>query len=70
MMTYSCRGMHDFRSSGHHHFGAVAEVDTSAFGQYTFTLADGRWVTIEAEEDLGRQLTVVLTDLVRTDGPG
>lgn len=37
----------------HAHFGAVAEVDTRPFGQYTFTFGDGRWVTIEAEESLG-----------------
>ncbi|MFI1996966.1 hypothetical protein [Actinoplanes sp. NPDC020271] len=37
----------------HEYFGAVVEVDTRPFGQYTFTLADGQWVTIEAEEGLG-----------------
>jgi hypothetical protein len=29
------------------------EVDARPFGQYTFTFGDGRWVTIEAEEDPG-----------------
>ncbi|MBM2618412.1 hypothetical protein JIG36_22895 [Actinoplanes sp. LDG1-06] len=37
----------------HSHFGALTEVDTRPFGQYTFTLTDGRWVTIEAEEGPG-----------------
>lgn len=37
----------------HGRFGALTEVDTRPFGQYTFTRADGGWVTIEAEENLG-----------------
>jgi len=37
----------------HAWFGAVDEVDTSEFGQYTFRFADGRWVAIEAEQEPG-----------------
>jgi hypothetical protein len=37
----------------HAEFGLLDEVDTTAFGQYTFRLQDGRWVTIEAEQELG-----------------
>jgi hypothetical protein len=38
----------------HARLGALHEVDASGFGEYTFRFADGRWVTIEAEQDLGR----------------
>jgi hypothetical protein len=38
----------------HLRFGALTGVDTTRFGQYTFRLHDGRWVTIEAEEGPGR----------------
>jgi hypothetical protein len=37
----------------HADYGALIEVDTWPFGQYTFTFADGRWATIEAEEGPG-----------------
>ncbi|NUT36526.1 MAG: hypothetical protein HOV79_26020 [Hamadaea sp.] len=37
----------------HARFGPVDEVDTRSFGQYTFRFADGRWVTIEAEQGPG-----------------
>jgi hypothetical protein len=37
----------------HARFGSVHEVDTRPFGQYTFRFTDGRWITIEAEEDPG-----------------
>ncbi len=37
----------------HAELGALAEVDAEPFGQYRFTLADGRWVVIEAEQGPG-----------------
>ena len=37
----------------HARFGPVDEVDTKPFGEYTFRFADGRWVTVEAEEAPG-----------------
>ncbi|MGX7669595.1 hypothetical protein [Plantactinospora sp. DSM 117369] len=48
----------DYRSATvelieHPEFGLLDEVDTTAFGQYTFRLQDGRWITIEAEEGPG-----------------
>jgi hypothetical protein len=48
----------DYRSATvesveHARFGSLDEVDTTRFGQYTFRFHDGRWVTIEAEQDLG-----------------
>jgi hypothetical protein len=48
----------DYRSATvvsirHAEFGALDEVDAKPFGQYRFTLADGRWVVIEAEQGPG-----------------
>lgn len=38
---------------GHPEFGAIEEVDTTKFGEYTFRFRDGRWVTIDTEEAQG-----------------
>ena len=48
----------DYRSATvesieHAAFGRLDEVDTTTFGEYTFLLHDGRWVTIEAEQGPG-----------------
>ncbi|GAA3738258.1 hypothetical protein GCM10022225_21520 [Plantactinospora mayteni] len=49
----------DYRSATvetieHPEFGLLDEVDTTTgFGEYTFRLQDGRWVTVEAEESPG-----------------
>ena len=37
----------------HERFGRLDAVDTLHFGEYTFRFHDGRWVTIEAEQDPG-----------------
>lgn len=37
----------------HRKFGALDEVDTSRFGEYTFRFSDGRWVTIDTEQAHG-----------------
>jgi hypothetical protein len=37
----------------HAGFGALDEVDTVRFGEYTFRFRDGRWVSIEAEQGPG-----------------
>jgi hypothetical protein len=41
------------KSIEHARFGPLDEIDTTAFGQYSFRFPDGQWVTIEAEQSLG-----------------
>jgi hypothetical protein len=38
----------------HARFGPLDEVETVRFAEYTFRFHDGRWVTVEAEESVGR----------------
>ncbi|WP_205328202.1 hypothetical protein [Glycomyces sp. YM15] len=37
----------------HPKFGAIDEVDTGEFGEYTFRFRDGRWVAIDTEQSHG-----------------
>lgn len=37
----------------HPELGTLDEVDTRAFGQYTYRFRDGRWAVVEAEQGIG-----------------
>jgi hypothetical protein len=54
----------------HPQFGALAEVDTRAFGQYTFLLRDGRWAVVEAEQGVGVVLSASPDFPIGESAPG
>lgn len=54
----------------HPAFGALDEVDTRTFGEYTFRFADGRWATIDTEQAQGVVLAASPDFAIDTSGPG